>query len=115
MPLARSASLEDTMLYRVSAKTLLTTAAATIGVFAIAVACGPIDNAADCDNACSTYANCYDSDFDVESCRDRCIDKSSGDEDFTKQVNSCDACIQTNDCVENVFECNTECDDVIDD
>lgn len=103
------------MLYRVTGKTLLATLTAVVGVFGLGVACQPLDNAADCNNACSTYESCYDSDFDVDGCTERCIDKSANDEDFTTQVNSCDACIQQNDCVENVFECSSECDGVIDD
>jgi hypothetical protein len=95
-------------------KPLLVAALGLTTSLGLAVACGPLDNASDCTSVCETYASCYDDSYDVEGCRDRCIDQSAGDDEYTAQVNSCDACIQGQDCVENVFECGGECADIID-
>jgi hypothetical protein len=78
------------------------------------VGCALLDNASDCSSVCEQYADCYDSGFDVKNCRDRCIDESSNSDTYTAKVNSCDACIQGLDCIDNVFQCGTECQGVVD-
>jgi hypothetical protein len=90
---------------------------AVVSFFVACVAmssCGVFDNTTDCSAVCESYATCFDDSYDTDSCRERCIDKSWGNDDYTAQVNACDACIADQDCLTNVFECGSDCADIID-
>jgi hypothetical protein len=86
-----------------------------VGVAALGVptAC---DNFTDCATVCQSYAACFDDDYDVAGCRERCAEKSGADnggEEFTHQVNLCEACIDDQDCVADLFGCGSDCDGII--
>ncbi len=76
--------------------------------------CLAFDNAVDCQKVCSTYSDCFDSSYDVEACQETCVEDSRDDEDYRRQVNICEACIEGTDCVQGVFECGSDCDNIVD-
>jgi hypothetical protein len=81
---------------------------------AVTCSCSFFDNTTDCNAVCERYAGCFDDGYDSDRCTKRCIDNSWGNDDYTAQVNACDACIATQDCLTNAFECGSDCADIID-
>ena len=79
----------------------------------LASAAGGCDQVADCAAVCERYQTCFDADYDVDTCKTRCNDNAS-DAEFRAHTNSCDACINTRDCVDTAFSCASDCADVID-
>lgn len=54
-------------------------------VVPLALACGAedeIDRTLDCHGICDNYQDCFDSDYDVSECRDRCEDEGDRDANF---------------------------------
>ncbi len=71
-------------------------------------ACNPvetIDRAVDCNDLCNRYKDCFDVDYDVDSCRDRCDEMATND---PMLANNCDACLDGHSCV-GAFTCAGEC------
>ena len=93
----------------------------TLGVALLAVAgmatvgCGdddPIDvieNKVTCHDVCDRYSECFDADYDVDGCTDRCENKATPDEEKEAQLEKCDACIDDKSCTSAVFNCTTDC------
>ena len=75
--------------------------------------CNAVDQAVDCNNICNRFKECFNKDFDASGCADDCRQKADDDEDFARQANTCDACIDGLDCVEGGFTCATDCVGVI--
>lgn len=69
----------------------------------------PIVNRITCGDVCGRYKDCFDEDYDVESCTDRCENDATADEEKEEQLESCSACIDDESCTAAVFECTTEC------
>lgn len=72
-------------------------------------ACDSIDNSIDCNQVCTTYSDCFDSDYDVESCTSKCEDNAGMDADFENKLETCESCIEDQSCTEATFECATSC------
>lgn len=84
--------------------------AAFIGSFAIGFAsCDEADRAFDCQSVCSRYQDCFNSDYDVGACRDRCRDKAAADKEFERKADACETCIDDRSCSSATFSCATEC------
>ena len=80
----------------------------------IVTACGnddplsEIDEAANCNSVCDRYRDCFDSNYDTETCYDHCqmVVDGSGD---PHAADNCEACIDDMSCAGGVFNCSTEC------
>ena len=72
-----------------------------------------IDRILNCQSICSRYADCFDEDYDVGACRDRCDDKASHSSDFDHTVDMCDACIDDRSCTSATFNCGTQCATIV--
>jgi hypothetical protein len=95
-------------------KHVLVTATAALGLLSVHCGSDEFDAAKDCQQICSKYENCVDSDFDTSACADRCRDLSDGDADFTSKRDACESCIDTNEaCAESGVQCAAECAPVI--
>ncbi|MCA9601954.1 MAG: hypothetical protein R3A78_12065 [Polyangiales bacterium] len=81
--------------------------------FGVAGCADEIDAAIDCNDICSKYAECFDSDYDEEACFDRCDDKANDNEDFDHKVDVCSACIDGQSCVESGFMCAADCAGIV--
>jgi hypothetical protein len=77
------------------------------------VACGTVDNIADCTHICDRYRSCFDSNYDTGNCYDRCRTESENDKDHQHKVDVCDACIGGRDCSAAAFNCVDECAGVV--
>jgi hypothetical protein len=77
------------------------------------VACGDdadeITNTITCGDVCQRYADCFDDDYDVEACTDRCEDDATPDEEKEAELEECDACIEDQSCTGALVECTAEC------
>ena len=75
-------------------------------------ACGAADEVEshiECDAICEKYADCYDSDYDIEECASDCRAEFDEDADYLDKIDACDSCIEDKSCSESTFECTDEC------
>jgi hypothetical protein len=68
-----------------------------------------ITNTITCGDVCERYAECFDEDYDVDACTERCENETTPDEEKEAELEECDACIDDESCTSAVFECTTEC------
>ena len=77
------------------------------------VGCGDtvdeITNSVDCHTVCKRYADCFDADYDVDGCSDRCENRAGSDDDRQRQLRACDACIDDRSCTSATFACAGDC------
>jgi hypothetical protein len=70
-------------------------------------------NAVDCHHICSRYKECFDSKYDESGCEQRCRDNSEKSNNYSNQVNQCDACISDRSCSSATFTCAGDCSNVV--
>jgi hypothetical protein len=82
--------------------------------------CGPtrtviraIDSAFDCHGICKRYQSCFDSDYDVSACADRCRDAAAKDSDYRRKAEKCAECIGDKACTKATFSCGFQCAAVV--
>ena len=63
----------------------------------------------DCNGICQRYADCFDDDYDVSACQDRCEDDVDQGEISLAEVDQCENCIDDRSCAEGTLNCATEC------
>lgn len=87
-----------------------------LGVALLAAAllgsCG-VDNAFDCQSVCDRYQTCFDSDYDVGACAARCRDASDDDNDYEREADVCNACIDERSCGSATFNCAGSCGSIV--
>lgn len=66
----------------------------------------------DCNAVCSRYQDCFDEDYDVDACVDRCTEETRNNEAQQAQVNSCEVCIDDRSCAGS-FGCVGECGGIV--
>jgi hypothetical protein len=92
-------------------KSLLT--ASLLAAGALFTGCGAIDAAVDCQGICSRYQSCFDNDYDVTSCADRCRNNAGSDTDYKRKADVCNACISNRSCSGATFNCASECASIV--
>jgi hypothetical protein len=70
--------------------------------------CDDIDRAFDCSKICNRYQDCFDGNYDVDTCVDRCEDNAGDSEDFDQHADDCESCIDDRSCNES-FACALDC------
>lgn len=85
------------------------------GTFALlsAAGCESVSNTITCADVCNRYQECFDEDYDVSGCTDRCEAEASADEEKEAKLEACEQCIDDESCASALFECTTECAGVI--
>jgi len=73
----------------------------------------PIKNTITCADVCDRYKDCFDANYDVEGCTDRCENEATADEEKEDKLEACDDCIENRSCASAVFSCTTECAGII--
>ena len=77
------------------------------------VACSaadPITNKFDCHDICQRYADCFDSSYDVDACKDRCESDASNSDTKQSKLDACHDCIGDHDsCVKDIASCGDDC------
>lgn len=79
----------------------------------MAPGCGGAEAAFDCQAVCSRYQSCYDNDYDVGACRERCRTAAKNDEDIRNKADQCEACIGGMSCLSATFSCATTCGAIV--
>jgi hypothetical protein len=72
-----------------------------------------VTNTVECSSVCKRYSECFDADFDVEGCTDRCEDEADASENREQRLEACNACIDDRSCSSATFNCATECAGVV--
>jgi hypothetical protein len=82
-----------------------------------AIGCGDdpeeVVNRVTCGDVCQRYSDCFDSDYDVEACTDRCTNDTTASEEKEERLELCDACIDDESCTGAVFDCTVECAPIV--
>jgi len=94
---------------------LMTLVGAGCLLFSLAVSapgCGA-DAAFDCQAVCSRYADCYDPNYDVGKCRERCRAASANDPEIRSKAGQCEACIGDKSCISATFACGVTCGAIV--
>ena len=83
--------------------------------FALGAGCGDneVDRLIDCQQICSRYSDCFDSDYDVGECRSSCEDEADADADFEDRVDACENCLDGASCTEGTASCIDECAGIV--
>jgi len=82
--------------------------------FALATwSCGDVTTAFDCQAVCTRYKDCYQADYDVTGCRNRCRDNASRDSNARMKADACESCIGDKSCLSATFSCSTECGGIV--
>ena len=91
-----------------------------LATFALALAaglwtpsCGEADKIFDCQSVCSRYQTCFNSSYDVDSCRSRCKDNADRDMDYQRKADDCEACIDDRSCTSATFSCAARCGGIV--
>ena len=74
--------------------------------------CSVFDAVSDCRNICTRYRDCFDANYGVQSCEERCRDNANADKDYYRKVDNCDACIGNKTCSTS-FTCGAACIGVV--
>ncbi len=86
--------------------------AATIGAFAIGACSSTVDevtNSIDCHTVCQRYADCFNADYDVDGCSDKCANSADADNERQRKLKMCDTCIDDRSCPASTFNCADDC------
>lgn len=74
--------------------------------------CSDLEEAVDCRDICSRYADCYDIDYDTGACESRCRSNASDDRDFADAANACETCLDDRSCTGS-FVCVDPCRGIV--
>lgn len=84
--------------------------------FLLAASCDlsdEVESEVDCYGICQRYADCFDEDYDVSACQDRCEDGVDRGDLTMEEVDECYECIDDRSCAEGTLSCTTECLDIV--
>lgn len=73
-----------------------------------AASCSDTEAALDCGSICDRYRDCFDKDYNVESCSDSCKAKAKDDRDYRDKADACHDCIDDRSCGGS-FACAPDC------
>lgn len=68
-----------------------------------------ISNKIDCHSVCKRYADCFDADYDVDGCEDKCENSADSSEARETKLERCDDCIDERSCSGAAFNCADAC------
>lgn len=77
------------------------------------VGCDSAEAAFDCQQVCSRYQSCFDGDYGVSECRNRCRDKANDDDTWKAKADACASCIDDKSCAAATFTCVSECAGIV--
>jgi len=67
----------------------------------------------DCRTVCKRYADCFQSDYDVDGCSDKCDNSGEADAERQRRLKMCDACIDEPSCTAATFNCADACAGIV--
>jgi hypothetical protein len=88
-----------------------------VGIIATATTlangCGKADEIFDCQSVCERYRDCYNGDYDVDGCRQRCRNNSEKNSSVRDDADQCEACIGDKSCLSATFNCAAPCGAIV--
>lgn len=100
------------MLYR-TLSAAFTVALLSLGLGTALSGCDSAIRAANCQDICARYSDCFDTTYDVSGCQSRCDDSATNNADFDQQVKNCSNCIDDRSCTSTAFACSVECAGIV--
>jgi len=98
------------------AKTLVLGALLALGSLSLSLSsagCDDVETAFDCNAVCNRYKECYQSDYDVGTCRSNCRANADRDPNVRAKADACESCIDDKSCLSASFSCSTECAGIV--
>jgi hypothetical protein len=93
-------------------KMWIVTIAVAIGGFVVG-SCDSIDTAFDCQSVCSRYRDCFDANYNVDNCRNKCRTNAANDPNVKGAADACEACIGDRSCVGSAVSCSGSCSAIV--
>jgi hypothetical protein len=72
-----------------------------------------ITSSIDCHGVCKRYADCFNSDYDVDGCTDKCENSADSDDERQRKLRTCNTCIDDRSCTEATFNCAADCAGIV--
>lgn len=72
-----------------------------------------ISNKIDCHSVCKRYQDCFNSDYDVDGCTDKCENSADSSDARQNKLKACDDCIDDKSCAGATFNCSDECAGIV--
>jgi len=66
-----------------------------------------------CADVCKRYADCFNNDYDVDGCTDKCEKSADTASAQQRKLKQCDACIGERSCTEATFNCAADCAGIV--
>jgi hypothetical protein len=82
-------------------------------LFPAIAGCSDADTTIDCNAICNRYKDCFDANYNADSCATECQNDAKDDRDFRDKADACHNCIDDRSCGGTVFSCTTECVGVV--
>lgn len=87
-------------------------AALTVAVVGCGDTVDEVTNSISCGEVCEQYSDCFDADYDVDGCTDRCENDATASEDKERRLEICNACIDDRSCTAT-FNCSNDCASIV--
>jgi hypothetical protein len=88
---------------------VVVSASLTVAVVGCGETVDEVTNSITCGEVCARYADCFDADYDVDGCTDRCENDATANEDHERRLEICDDCLDGLSCTEATFSCTDDC------
>jgi hypothetical protein len=72
-----------------------------------------VTNKIDCHSVCERYADCFNADYDVDGCSDKCENRADSSEQREQKLEQCSACIDDRSCTSATFNCAADCAGIV--
>ncbi len=97
------------MKIRVNCALSLTFVTAILAVVGCSSTVDEVTDHIDCHQVCQRYADCFQADYDVEGCSDKCENSADDDSEQQRKLKMCDTCIDDRSCTDATFKCAGDC------
>lgn len=67
----------------------------------------------DCHSICQRYADCFNADYDVDGCQDKCENSADDNDARQGKIDSCADCIDDRSCTSATFNCADACAGIV--
>jgi hypothetical protein len=84
-----------------------------LSMFLVAGCSGPVSERLNCRRVCNAYEDCVDSSYDTRDCISRCSSDSADDDEYARQVDQCETCIDNRSCAEIGVACASDCAGIV--
>jgi hypothetical protein len=72
-----------------------------------------VENKITCADVCNRYKDCFNSDYNVDNCKNSCESEANNSDDKDRRLEQCNDCIDGQSCTAAAFGCATECAGII--